>query len=157
MTLLNIGECGKTKLGNESTGKKPDSEQKPDVHFFKNRYTKARGNPVLLEITCRKCHAWVMDYQKDGPGPLLRCYTDRIHKPAVLRKESFSVRNLGRTSALCCLQCDTELGKPFIYRRKEDKARNKLTENRPAYLVLSDTLPESDTEIPRIEYREKSL
>lgn len=125
--------------------------------FFKNEYTKVRGEPVLLEITCRKCHAWVMDYQKDGPGPLLRCYTDRIHEPAILRVDSFSVRNLGLASPLSCSACSTKLGQPFIYRRKQDKARNKLTENRPAYLVLTEPSSPSETSVPRIEYREKSV
>jgi hypothetical protein len=102
-----------------------------------------------------------MDYQKDGPGPLLRCYTDRIHHPARLREESFSVRNVGRAPPLSCSGCGTTLGTPFIYRRKKDEAKHKVTENRPAYLVVTDPVVsenevECETAIPRIECREKN-
>ena len=48
-----------------------------------NEYTQYRlkkygGNVQTYTIKCNTCHADMFDYQKDGLGPLLRCYKDRI-------------------------------------------------------------------------------
>lgn len=110
----------------------------PKFNFFINEYTYSRGVPAMLSITCKKCNEWVMNYQKDGPGPLLRCYTDRIHEPADLRVNSFSEASIESAGDLACNHCQSLLGKPMIYRRTENSALNKVNESRPAYLVALD-------------------
>lgn len=149
-----IEQIGKRKDNLSQKGKEV-SDKKTRFHFIYNEYTTSRGEPVMLEITCRKCNQWVMDYQKDGPGDLLRCYTDRIHYPIVLRENSFTAKNVDSAPYLACSNCSNLLGKPFIYQREENIARNKITENRPAYLLLSDSNTDNETPTPCIKYEEK--
>lgn len=40
----------------------------------------------MLDIHCANCGAWILRYQKDGPGNLLRCYLNRIFTPPDLEK-----------------------------------------------------------------------
>ncbi|MCH9614256.1 MAG: hypothetical protein SP1CHLAM54_17870 [Chlamydiia bacterium] len=49
------------------------------MDFIIDQYTLARGEPLLLKVYCM-CGCELVTYQKDGPGPLLRCYLDRIRK-----------------------------------------------------------------------------
>jgi hypothetical protein len=64
-----------------------------------------------------------MSYQKDGPGPLLRCYLDRIHHPEEIQKRQYEVFDKNKSSKLECSQCKVVVGVPIIYEK----------ENRPAY------------------------
>ncbi len=93
---------------------------------FKNdTYTKRRGAPVMLIISCGICGHYLMCYQKDGPGPLLRCYLDRIHHPENLKQRQYD--NFEKTSAapLVCEGCSNVIGTPMIYEKEE----------RPAYAM----------------------
>ena len=91
---------------------------------FKNdSYTKRRGTPVMLIISCATCNAHIMHYQKDGPGPLLRCYLDRIHSPKELHKRQYAEFNKKSFPKLICESCSIVIGSPIIYEK----------ENRPAY------------------------
>lgn len=123
--------------------KKVSKESSPQFNFIFDQYTEARGEPQMLEITCRKCNAWCMDYQKDGLGRLLRCYVDRIYHPSALRNKVFTQRNLKNTSNLSCVECSTSLAEPIIYKRQYPKP-----EIRPAYRILNDNL--NGKQIPRI-------
>ena len=38
----------------------------------------------MLDHTCAQCKAHLELYQKDGPGPLIQSYLDRIHPPKEL-------------------------------------------------------------------------
>ncbi len=97
-------------------------------HFITDRYTAARGMPQMLDLYCRLCGAWVMEYQKDGPGPLLRCYVDRIRNSA--SQLNFTVKALSTTPLWSCKHCNFSLAQPCIYQ--------KHGEIRPAYQILSD-------------------
>ena len=90
--------------------------------FKKDAYMRRRGTPVMLVMTCMHCDSYIIHYQKDGPGPLLRCYLDRIHHPEELQKRdiNFSKEN---SLKLTCPSCSVVIGSPTIYEK----------ENRPAY------------------------
>jgi hypothetical protein len=64
-----------------------------------------------------------MSYQKDGPGPLLRCYLDRIHHPEYLENRQYSAFDKKTADQLLCNTCNALIGTPIIYEK----------ENRPAY------------------------
>ena len=74
-----------------------------------------------------------MDYQKDGPGKLWRCYLDRIYHPRALRKNTFTEETLHSVRRLTCPACYSVLGKPMIYRRIRPKK-----EERPAFSIIFD-------------------
>ncbi len=84
-----------------------------------DKYKSARGDwSRILDISCENCEKHVCFYQKDGPGPLKRMYTDRIIglKPA--------------SKNLVCLSCGDELGLQMIYKK----------ENRPAYRLFQNSV-----------------
>lgn len=86
-------------------------------------FTRKRGTPAMLRMTCAECGAYIMAYQKDGPGPLLRCYLDRIYHPPHLagkHKDKFDKQKIGH---LVCPQCTIVIGSPILYEK----------ENRPAF------------------------
>lgn len=93
------------------------------IKIIYNRYTKCRGTPQLLQIFCSKCNNYIMTYQKDGPGELLRCYLDRIHLPKELNSRQFEHFRKAKAPKLECNTCDSVIGVPMIYEK----------ENRPAY------------------------
>ncbi len=64
-----------------------------------------------------------MSYQKDGPGPLLRCYLDRIHHPEFLEKRQYGEFNKQVALQLICEACKEVIGVPIVYEK----------EDRPAY------------------------
>jgi len=84
---------------------------------------KRRGAPAMLVMKCAQCNAYVMSYQKDGPGPLLRCYLDRIHHPEILEKRQYEDFHKKTALKLSCPSCLVVIGSPIIYEK----------ENRPAY------------------------
>lgn len=93
------------------------------IKIIYNSYTKCRGTPQLLQIFCSKCNNYIMTYQKDGPGELLRCYFDRIHLPKELNKRQFEHFKKSEAPKLECSTCDSVIGVPMIYEK----------EKRPAY------------------------
>jgi hypothetical protein len=101
-------------------------------NFIYDQFTESRGEPKMLEISCKKCHTWIMDYQKDGPGNLLRCYVDRIYHPSALRERTFTNQTIKTVSDLKCSKCHTCLAKPIIYTRIHPKK-----EIRAAYKVCN--------------------
>lgn len=86
-------------------------------HFYKNnilkydRYTIRRGEPKRLELFCNKCKTHIMSYQKDGPGPLYRCYLDRIIYPKSITQHE-SIETMPN---LICYLCDNFIGIPGVY------------------------------------------
>lgn len=91
--------------------------------FKKDVYMKRRGAPAMLVISCIGCGSYIMSYQKDGPGPLLRCYLDRIHHPKELEKRQHLIFEKKTAEKLACANCNEVVGTPIIYEK----------ENRPAY------------------------
>lgn len=95
----------------------------PKFKLKKDSYQKKRGASKILIIFCGQCSDYIMTYQKDGPGPLLRCYLDRIHHPeylSELQNLEFSKKTF---SVLSCRACTALIGTPIVYEK----------ENRPAY------------------------
>jgi hypothetical protein len=96
------------------------------IKFKNDTYTKKRGTPALLKMSCSICEHIIMYYQKDGPGPLKRCYLDRIFYPedlAKLQNYSFDKKNC---LSVKCPQCKQLIGFPIIYEK----------ENRPAFKLV---------------------
>lgn len=102
------------------------SPSKPAL--IRDRYTEARGEPRIIEIQCGRCKEPVMEYQKDGPGRLLRCYLDRIRTP----QPTFTDTTVRSATDLKCRHCFQVLGKPFIYHRSLP-----YPETRPAYKIVN--------------------
>lgn len=81
--------------------------------FVMDVYTERRGAPAMLELYCAECRHPLMTYQKDGPGPLKRCYLDRIHGPAELRNKACQIDRLQ------CEHCHAFIGKQGIYEKEQ--------------------------------------
>ena len=69
----------------------------------------------MLEFDCAKCGQFVLRYQKDGVGSLIRLYLDRILEKSNLDPDS-----------LKCPKCNNLLGVGIIYK----------PESRPAYSLI---------------------
>lgn len=106
---------------------KSAAQQEDSVDFIYDTYTAARGKPQMLEISCASCMNYIMNYQKDGPGRLLRCYLDRIRKPSWLAKQQYQPFSVRTSPNLRCNACHTLIGTPMMYR----------PEQRPAYRMIS--------------------
>ncbi len=87
-----------------------------ELQFVIDAYTERRGEPAMLKIHCTNCESHLITYQKDGPGPFLRCYFDRIHPPC---------REVA-PSHFTCSHCNALIGKQGIYEK----------ENRLAYFLV---------------------
>lgn len=84
--------------------------------FKSDKFKKNRGGySRWLSLSCEKCKAQLMIYQKDGPGILKRLYLDRIVVP----------NNLKMKEKLECKKCKTVLGIYTIY-QKEKRATYRL-------------------------------
>jgi hypothetical protein len=82
-----------------------------------DKFKKSRGGPSrLLNLSCTKCQAHLLTYQKDVVVSLKRLYLDRIFEPEYLKNQS---------SNLVCSSCQTVIGTLYIYEK----------ENRLAYLL----------------------
>lgn len=92
------------------------------IKFKVDQYMKRRGKPSLLELYCAECETYVISYQKDGPGPLLRCYLDRIHHPEELAEREKLPFNTKTFEKLSCPNCKTVIGSPIIYEKEERPA-----------------------------------
>jgi hypothetical protein len=118
---------GRTAEAPHKLHKAPEEQEASDESLFiYDGYTSRRGSPAMLEIYCESCEKPVMSYQKDGPGNLLRCYLDRIHRPRDLKERQYGYFNERTAIALRCPYCSRVIGIPMIYR----------PENRPAYKML---------------------
>src|SRR4051812_34084406 len=82
----------------------------------KDKFSRARGgSSKILDIHCTNCGAWVLKYQKDGPGNLLRCYLNRIVTPPHLAALQYDpkIRESKDMPNLACPQCNTVIGVPI--------------------------------------------
>jgi len=96
------------------------SENKNDnlnLQFIIDEYTLARGEPQFLKMYCSSCNQLIMIYQKDGPGPLKRCYFDRIHYPETLKNLDKDDK-LKNTDKLICQKCKSLIGEKIIYQKE---------------------------------------
>lgn len=116
---------GTSKVSQE---KKTHKENEAEIFNFKyDKDTARRGNPKMLKIYCNDCHTYLMHYQKDGPGRLLRCYLDRIHKPEYLQQRQYEDFDVKTSPNLTCTnpKCKWRIGYPMLYKGYGD--------SRPAY------------------------
>lgn len=111
---------------------KEDIKNIQKFSFKNDTYRKKRGAPAMLLMRCAQCSTYIMSYQKDGPGPLLRCYLDRIHHPEILEKRQYEAFDKRTTQKLTCSFCHTVIGSPIIY-EKEDRPAYHL---RPGFFSL---------------------
>ena len=74
----------------------------------------------MLELCCAKCGTKFFHYQKDGPGPLLRLYLDRIQAPA--RFVGLEKKALSALKVLDCKTCGRLLAMPAIYKPEKRKS-----------------------------------
>lgn len=100
--------------------------KKEQVKLKSDKYRNARGgHSRCLKISCESCGAFLMFYQKDGPGALKRVYVDRI----------ISSENTGKAKQLVCKSCKKVIGTFYIY----DK------EKRPAYRLYQNAVTKKIT------------
>lgn len=110
--------------------------------IVKDRYQKERGEARMLEIRCSSCGETVILYQKDGPGPLLRCYVDRVAwPPEIAHLEGISARSLPN---LECGSCHTVIGSPMVYKPEDRPAFNM----RPGFFSQAPYKPDINISIP---------
>lgn len=81
------------------------------------------GTSAFFNIYCAHCRRWLLLYQKDGTGNLLRLYLDRIHALETLTESM-------RSKGLTCGHCNASIGVPMIYK----------PENRPAFRLIPGTI-----------------
>ena len=102
------------------------------IKFKNDSYMKSRGRPAMLIMACAQCNEYLMSYQKDGPGPLLRCYLDRIHHPKQLEQQQYQPFDKQTFPKLTCSRCKVVIGSPIIY-EKETRPAFHL---RPGFFVI---------------------
>ncbi|MCX6785086.1 MAG: hypothetical protein NTV81_04130 [Candidatus Komeilibacteria bacterium] len=95
----------------------------------RDKYRSSRGGDARrLDMFCVQCQAFVLTYQKDGHGSLLRLYFDRILAPTALLNLEKQTDLTGKP--LTCLQCGAILAMPYIYEK----------EQRPAFRIIQATI-----------------
>lgn len=95
------------------------------ITFKQDKYSQARSNySEILVLKCRKCGGFIANYQKDGPGDLLRIYVDRINDNKKIVDE-FTI-----DKKLTCPHCQRLLGLGYLYPK----------EQRPAYILFQNTI-----------------
>ncbi len=69
----------------------------------------------MLDIFCSACNTLVLNYQKDGPGQLLRCYLNRIFAPPSLERLQHdpAITELCHIPNLVCPHCQVVIGTPM--------------------------------------------
>lgn len=89
-----------------------------------DRFREARGGySRVLEISCARCGGFQFHYQKDGPGPLLRLYLDRIMDSGRYRQAA--TRPVQSLPPFTCANCSEHLGVPVMY-SKENRVALRL-------------------------------
>lgn len=83
---------------------------------IRDRFRKSRGgNSQFFNIFCGQCGSWIMMYQKDGVGSLIRLYLDRILAPTTLASLQYSTTKKDELTTLVCPKCQNRIGDPMIY------------------------------------------
>lgn len=91
------------------------------VKLKSDKFRKVRGgHSRFLDVCCEHCEAKVLVYQKDGPGILKRIYLDRIFAPESL--VNLQHLAIDMVPNLVCLECETVLGVPFVYKKEKRNA-----------------------------------
>lgn len=83
------------------------------ITLVNDSYRTARGGEsALLLVLCRQCAQHLFLYQKDGPGPLLRCYVNRIHPRRSAAPGAHGQQSLDSHR---CPHCDATYGHDITY------------------------------------------
>ncbi len=105
------------------------------TEFKNDRFAKRRGEPKMLQLFCVSCTGYIMSYQKDGPGQLLRCYLDRIHHPEQLKKLQDKEFDVKKAENLACVDCNEVVGVPMLY-QFEKRPAFRMIPNKTHYTTL---------------------
>ena len=83
--------------------------------FIRDKHANVRGQPKMLRLICDRCNKLYGLYQKDGPGPLKRCYLDRFHEhpDMPLLKTARTMEDL--PTIFTCPHCEEEIGMTMRY------------------------------------------
>lgn len=88
----------------------------PTARVRRDRFYKARGGTAAIwDLSCASCGEFLLRYQKDGVGQLLRLYVDRITGNVPPEQ---AVASLTEMSALTCSACGALIGTPVVYRKE---------------------------------------
>ena len=95
--------------------------KKEELHKFKkDRFVKVRGgNSHFLNLYCSNCNQYLLLYQKDGQGSLLRLYLDRIFEPQELSVLQSICKNKSEVPNLKCPNCKKLIAIPMVYKRED--------------------------------------
>jgi hypothetical protein len=119
ITSLTINVSAMNTVEKKTTQEQSKEKQETPKFKFKNdKYRRARGGKaVILELDCAKCAQFLMYYQKDGDGNLLRCYLNRICAPDDLAKlqSSYKIKKPKDLTNLNCSKCNTCIATPMAY------------------------------------------
>jgi guanylate kinase len=88
----------------------------PRFKLKNDRHRHVRGGTArMMEITCANCGAFMLLYQKDGKGHLLRCYLNRIFAPCSFAALQANPAIVAPTdlSVLVCPSCRAAVGTPI--------------------------------------------
>jgi hypothetical protein len=88
--------------------------------FTEDKINKYGGESTMYSINCKNCELHIMDYQKDGNGPLLRIYYDRINNICRTPVNSQTVKS---TDKIICKHCNSEIANVMKYAKH---GRNRL-------------------------------
>ncbi|MDP2656649.1 MAG: hypothetical protein Q8P11_03755 [bacterium] len=97
-------------------------------HKLKNdKYVKARdGNSYFLDLYCSRCEQFLVLYQKDGQGALIRLYLDRFFAPKELAVLQYDCKEKKDMPNLKCSKCGVLIATPMMYE----------SEQRPAFRLI---------------------
>jgi hypothetical protein len=84
-----------------------------------DKYRKVRGGKAkVIAICCSNCHKKVIEYQKDGVGPLHRCYANRVVSPVEFANIVNAILVESLLPILKCLECNQIIGYPTTHSDK---------------------------------------
>lgn len=85
-------------------------------HKPKNdRYAKTRGASQFYDIYCVACGTYLVLYQKDGPGALIRMYLDRIFEPTEIASLNEGNPTKESLPTIRCSKCEQVIATPMVY------------------------------------------
>jgi hypothetical protein len=92
-------------------------DQACGVPLRQDAYRAERGGAAsLVLVSCNRCRCELFLYQKDGPGPLLRCYLNRIGAAAHTVIVAVDAGSIEEIADLTCPGCAATVGTPSRYR-----------------------------------------
>lgn len=109
-----------------------------------DKFRRTRGGPSnFLNLFCASCQSWLLLYQKDGSGQLLRLYLDRIHAPDNLSTlhEQYTAADVYKVPTLKCASCGAIIAHPMVY-ELENRLAYRLIPGRISKQSSNGTIPQ---------------